>query len=59
MSTYRLERYASGDGDPIDTSDANAILEKIKKLEEENLELKKEIKILKEAFNISNYKVNF
>lgn len=29
MSLYRLQRYAEGNGDPIDTSDALAILSEV------------------------------
>lgn len=29
MSLYRLQRYADGNGDPIDTSDALAILSEV------------------------------
>lgn len=40
MSLYRLEKYAAGDGDPIDTSDALSVLAEVNKLRRENSELK-------------------
>jgi uncharacterized protein (DUF2164 family) len=32
MSLYRLQKYVNGDGDPIDTSDAQSILNEVEKL---------------------------
>ena len=32
MSLYRLERYSTGDGDPIDTSDALSILREVEEI---------------------------
>jgi len=35
MSLFRLEKYAKGDGDPIDTSDALSILSEIESIKKE------------------------
>lgn len=53
MSLYRLERYANGDGDPIDTSDARGILSEVKSLQKE-LE---ETKLLLEGANTTFDKI--
>jgi hypothetical protein len=53
MSLYRLEKYANGNGDPIDTSDAMGILSEVKSLKKE-LE---ETKLLLEGADITFDKI--
>lgn len=56
MSLYRLERYSTGDGDPIDTSDALSILAEVKALEREhyNKGIDAAIKLVEEYMDYEN-----